>query len=85
MIDFGKPWTEEEDHNLCKLHNKDKMDIIQISKILDTSPTRIAYRFIENNYPIETIRGYIEYTKTDEYKNYMKEVVILIEEQNKPN
>ena len=69
---------------ICKLHNGDKLDILEIAKIVDSSPARVAYRFIENNYPTESIRGFVEYTKTTEYIEYMKELVLLINEQNKP-
>ena len=40
--------------------------------------------FIENNYSTESIRGFVEYSKTEEYINYMAELILLIKEQNKP-
>ena len=84
IVDYGKPWTKNDDEMICKLHDKDKLDILEIAKIVNSSPARVAYRFIENNYSTESIRGFVEYSKTEEYINYMTELILLIKKQNKP-
>lgn len=82
MNDFGKPFSEEDHEILIKLHDQDKLSIIEISKKLNSSPNRIAYRLLECNYKVEDICGYIEYTKTEECNNYIKEVISIYGHQD---
>lgn len=74
MTDF-----EKDDLLLLKLHDEDKMNIIELSVLFHTSPNSIAYRLLEKDYSVESIRGYIEYTKTEECINDMKRIVSEIE------
>ena len=51
------------------------MNIIDISKIFECSPCRVIYRLLESGESIESICGYTEYSKTDEYMNYIRQVI----------
>lgn len=84
MSDFGKPFTEDEDKNLLKLHDEDNLTIVEIAEKMDSSPIRIIYRLLENNYLVESIRGFTEYSKTKEYNDCMQDIVLHYEtDENK--
>jgi hypothetical protein len=66
----SKPWSQEEEAQLNKLYNEDKLDIIEISKMHDRAPGGIISRLVRNNYIDNRMsaRGYETYKNSDLYK-----------------
>jgi len=66
----GKPWPEEEDNQLLKEYNEDKMDIIEIGHMHKRTPGGIAYRLKRIDVITNQIdaRGYQEYQASDLYR-----------------
>jgi hypothetical protein len=66
----SKPWSQEEEAQLNKLYNEDKLDIIEISKMHDRAPGGIISRLVRNNYIDNRMsaRGYETYKNSDIYK-----------------
>lgn len=66
----GESWSPEEDKQLNKLYNEDKLDIMEISKIHNRAPGGIISRLCKHNYVQNrmSVRGYIEYTNSEMYK-----------------
>lgn len=70
-------WTEQEYDQLNTLYNVDKLDIMEISKIIHRSPNKITSKLLEKKYTIsfDSARGYTDYIKTPEYMTYMKNLM----------
>ena len=70
-------WTEQEYDQLNTLYNVDKLDIMEISKIIHRSPNNITSKLLEKKYTIEfgAARGYSDYIKSPEHITYMKELM----------
>jgi hypothetical protein len=66
----GEPWSVQEDTQLNKLYNEDKLDIMKISQIHDRAPGGIISRLIKNNCIQNRIlaRGYMTYKNSELYK-----------------
>ncbi len=66
----GEPWLQEEDIQLNKLYNINKIDIIEISKIHNRAPGGIISRLQKHNYITNRVsaRGYNDYKNSDLYK-----------------
>lgn len=65
-----RSWNQEEDDQLNKLYNEDKLDIMDITKINNRSPGLIISRLLKYKYIINRMsaRGYATYKKSDLYK-----------------
>jgi hypothetical protein len=70
----GEPWSAEEDEQLNKLYNTDKLDILEISKIHGRNPGGIISRLLKNNYIPNRMsaRGYKTYKNSDLYKSIVE-------------
>lgn len=66
----GEPWSVQEDIQLNKLYNEDKLDIMKISQIHNRAPGGIISRLIKNNCIQNRIlaRGYMTYKNSELYK-----------------
>ncbi len=49
LNNVGSPWSKEEDKQLIKLYNEDKLDVIQISKLHGRAVGGILARLVKNN------------------------------------
>lgn len=70
----GESWSHEEDEQLNKLYNEDKLGVMEISKIHNRAPGGIISRLCKHNYVQNrmSVRGYIEYTNSEIYKEKRK-------------
>jgi hypothetical protein len=70
---IGKKWTQEEDEQLLRLYNKEKLDIIEIAKQHSRLPRAIAVRLVKH----EVISNEFEANGYSNYKNskYYKETM----------
>lgn len=89
----GKKWTQEEDDQLLRLYNEEKLDIIEIAKQHSRTPRVIIMRLIKNKvfkYDFEA-NGFIDYKNNYCYKENnitkIKKVIdsikIINEDENK--
>ncbi len=70
----GTRWSSTEDAQLNKLYNEDVLDIMEISKIHERTPSGIISRLVKNGLIPERkiARGYAKYKSSEEYKNKKK-------------
>jgi len=79
------PWTLEDDNNLKKLYNIDKLDIDKISKIVNKPECYIISKLIKLNI-IEyrdDCRGYKKYKISDDYNDNIDSERLFYIRQNK--
>jgi len=76
----GNPWGKEEDDQLIKEYNVDKLTILELSKLHDRTPGGIISRLIRKKIidTRDTARGYLEYKNSAESlsQNTSKEYLI---------
>jgi hypothetical protein len=63
LINYGKPWKEQEDNQLNDLYSVHLLDIMEISKIHKRGPWEISSRLLELKYitNLQSARGYTKY------------------------
>jgi mevalonate pyrophosphate decarboxylase len=72
---IGKKWTQEEDDQLLRLYNEEKLDIIEIAKQHSRLPRAIAVRLVKHEIISNEIEanGYSNYKNSDYYKETMEQ------------
>ena len=72
---IGKKWTQEEDDQLLRLYNDEKLDIIDIAKQHRRLPRAIAVRLVVNGIITNEFeaKGYSIYKNSDYYKETMEQ------------
>lgn len=72
---IGKKWTQEEDDQLLRLYNDEKLDIIDIAKQHRRLPRAIAVRLVGNGIITNEFeaKGYSIYKNSDYYKKTMEQ------------
>jgi hypothetical protein len=72
---IGKKWTQEEDDQLLRLYNDEKLDIIDIAKQHRRLPRAIAVRLVSNGIITNEFeaKGYSIYKNSDYYKETMEQ------------
>ena len=73
-IHAGNAWNKDEDFQLIKEYNVDKLKLLEISKIHKRMPGGISSRLVSLKLADMrcNIRGYIEYQQSDLYKEIVK-------------
>lgn len=74
---IGKKWTKEEDDQLLRLYNEDKLDIIEIAKLHSRLPRAIAVRLVRHEVISNEFeaKGYSNYKNSDYYKETMEQKI----------
>ena len=72
---IGKKWTQEEDDQLLRLYNEEKLDIIEIAKQHSRLPRAIAVRLVKHEIISNEFEanGYSNYKNSDYYKETMEQ------------
>lgn len=72
---IGKKWTQEEDDQLLRLYNDEKLDIIDIAKQHRRLPRAIAVRLVRTGIITNEFeaKGYSIYKNSDYYKETMEQ------------
>ena len=76
---IGKKWTQEEDDQLLRLYNEEKLDIIEIAKRHSRLPRAIAVRLVRHEVISNEFEanGYSNYKNSDYYKETMEQKNII--------
>jgi hypothetical protein len=62
LINYGKPWKEQEDNQLNDLYSVHLLDIMEISKIHKRGPWEISSRLLKKYITnLQSERGYTKY------------------------
>jgi hypothetical protein len=71
---IGKKWTQEEDDQLLRLYNEEKLDIIEIAKQHGRLPRAIAVRLVKHEVISNEFEanGYLNYKNSEYYKETME-------------
>ena len=72
---IGKKWTQEEDEQLLRLYNEEKLDIIEIAKQHSRLPRAIAVRLVKHEVISNEFEanGYSNYKNSEYYKETMEQ------------
>lgn len=80
---IGKKWSQEEDDQLLRLYNEEKLDIIEIAKQHSRLPRAIAVRLVKHEVISNEFEanGYSNYKNSDYYKETMEQKNITKKEK----
>ena len=70
----GESWEKQEDDQLIKEYNVDKLTILELSKLHGRTPGGIISRLVRTKIidKRDNVRGYLEYKNSDLYKEICK-------------